>query len=52
MLSFKNIALPFKGSFGKVFLARKIQGTNAGNLYALKVLKKATLKGKLVIQLI
>lgn len=35
-----------QGSFGKVFLARKIQGTNAGKLYAMKVLKKATLKGE------
>ncbi|KAI6182162.1 Non-specific serine/threonine protein kinase [Aphelenchoides bicaudatus] len=33
-----------QGSFGKVFLARKIQGTNTGKLYAMKVLKKATLK--------
>ncbi|KAI6234436.1 Ribosomal protein S6 kinase [Aphelenchoides fujianensis] len=33
-----------QGSFGKVFLARKIAGSNAGKLYAMKVLKKATLK--------
>jgi hypothetical protein len=35
----------FQGSFGKVFLVRKIYGKDAGTLYAMKVLKKATLKG-------
>ncbi|XP_030751660.1 ribosomal protein S6 kinase 2 beta isoform X2 [Sitophilus oryzae] len=33
-----------EGSFGKVFLVRKIVGSDAGALYAMKVLKKATLK--------
>ncbi|XP_059823945.1 ribosomal protein S6 kinase alpha-3 isoform X2 [Hypanus sabinus] len=33
-----------QGSFGKVFLVRKTQGCDAGHLYAMKVLKKATLK--------
>ncbi|KAI6203602.1 Non-specific serine/threonine protein kinase [Aphelenchoides besseyi] len=33
-----------QGSYGKVFLARKIVGPNKGKLYAMKVLKKATLK--------
>ena len=33
-----------QGSFGKVFLVRKIYGKDAGGLYAMKVLKKATLK--------
>ncbi|XP_063851048.1 ribosomal protein S6 kinase 2 beta-like isoform X1 [Scylla paramamosain] len=33
-----------QGSFGKVFLVRKISGQDAGTLYAMKVLKKATLK--------
>ncbi|KAE9553376.1 hypothetical protein FO519_003439 [Halicephalobus sp. NKZ332] len=33
-----------QGSFGKVFLVRKIKGRDAGKLYAMKVLKKATLK--------
>ncbi|XP_052087652.1 ribosomal protein S6 kinase 2 beta-like [Mytilus californianus] len=33
-----------QGSFGKVFLVRKIKGADAGTLYAMKVLKKATLK--------
>merc|ERR1719282_222333 len=33
-----------QGSFGKVFLVRKIYGKDAGTLYAMKVLKKATLK--------
>lgn len=35
-----------EGSFGKVFLVRKIVGTDAGTLYAMKVLKKATLRIK------
>lgn len=35
-----------EGSFGKVFLVRKILGKDAGTLYAMKVLKKATLKIK------
>ncbi|XP_053268023.1 ribosomal protein S6 kinase alpha-3 isoform X3 [Pleuronectes platessa] len=33
-----------QGSFGKVFLVRKNSGPDAGQLYAMKVLKKATLK--------
>lgn len=33
-----------QGSFGKVFLVRKIAGPDSGTLYAMKVLKKATLK--------
>ncbi|XP_018571360.1 ribosomal protein S6 kinase 2 beta isoform X2 [Anoplophora glabripennis] len=33
-----------EGSFGKVFLVRKVVGNDAGTLYAMKVLKKATLK--------
>lgn len=33
-----------QGSFGKVFLVRKISGVDAGTLYAMKVLRKATLK--------
>ncbi|KAF7997039.1 hypothetical protein HCN44_005316 [Aphidius gifuensis] len=33
-----------QGSFGKVFLVRKIVGKDKGTLYAMKVLKKATLK--------
>ncbi|XP_054553946.1 ribosomal protein S6 kinase alpha-2 isoform X3 [Talpa occidentalis] len=33
-----------QGSYGKVFLVRKAQGSDAGQLYAMKVLKKATLK--------
>lgn len=32
--------------FSQVFLVRKIKGSDAGQLYAMKVLKKATLKGK------
>lgn len=33
-----------QGSFGKVFLVRKVKGQDSGKLYAMKVLKKATLK--------
>lgn len=33
-----------QGSFGKVFLVRKVKGLDNGKLYAMKVLKKATLK--------
>lgn len=33
-----------QGSFGKVFMVRKIVGPDAGTIYAMKVLKKATLK--------
>lgn len=33
-----------QGSFGKVFLVRKVRGADVGTLYAMKVLKKATLK--------
>uniref|UniRef100_A0A8C7J4W1 Ribosomal protein S6 kinase n=1 Tax=Oncorhynchus kisutch TaxID=8019 RepID=A0A8C7J4W1_ONCKI len=34
-----------QGSYGKVFLVRKIKGSDRGQLYAMKVLRKATLKG-------
>lgn len=43
---FSLIRVLGEGSFGKVFLVRKIQGPDAGTLYAMKVLRKATLKGK------
>lgn len=33
-----------EGSFGKVFLVKKVVGQDGGTLYAMKVLKKATLK--------
>ncbi|NXN97630.1 KS6A2 kinase, partial [Rhinopomastus cyanomelas] len=33
-----------QGSYGKVFLVRKTKGPDAAQLYAMKVLKKATLK--------
>lgn len=35
-----------QGSFGKVFLVKKITGEDTGQLYAMKVLKKATLKSE------
>ncbi|VCX38176.1 unnamed protein product, partial [Gulo gulo] len=34
------------GAYGKVFLVRKISGHDAGKLYAMKVLKKATIVQK------
>ncbi len=46
MLShFELLKVLGEGSFGKVFLVRKITVPDAGTLYAMKVLKKATLKG-------
>ena len=33
-----------QGSYGKVFLVKKTTGSDTGSLYAMKVLKKATLK--------
>lgn len=33
----------------QVFLVRKISGKDAGTLYAMKVLKKATLKGNIMV---
>lgn len=35
-----------EGSFGRVYLVRKVTGADAGTLYAMKVLRKATLKSK------
>ena len=43
VLFFYNSAIFF---LFQVFLVRKNQGKDAGTLYAMKVLKKATLKGK------
>jgi len=42
--NFELLKVLGQGSFGKVFLVRKITGSDAGTLYAMKVLKKATLK--------
>ncbi|KAG8197930.1 hypothetical protein JTE90_020308 [Oedothorax gibbosus] len=41
---FSLIKLLGQGSFGKVFLVRKTTGPDINTLYAMKVLKKATLK--------
>ncbi|KAJ8964726.1 hypothetical protein NQ317_017616 [Molorchus minor] len=43
-LSLRLLKVLGEGSFGKVFLVRKVVGTDAGTMYAMKVLKKATLK--------
>lgn len=34
-----------EGSFGRVYLVKKTVGPDSGTLYAMKVLRKATLKG-------
>ena len=36
-------------SYGKVFLVRKTKGSDTEQLYTMKVLKKATLKGRKAI---
>eukprot|EP00053_Salpingoeca_punica_P012804 m.115114 g.115114 ORF g.115114 m.115114 type:complete len:763 (-) comp16043_c0_seq2:2612-4900(-) len=41
---FDLLKLLGQGSFGKVFLVRKRTGKDSGSLYAMKALKKATLK--------
>ncbi|XP_054717098.1 ribosomal protein S6 kinase 2 beta-like [Uloborus diversus] len=41
---FKLLQVLGQGSFGKVFLVKKTVGPDSGSLYAMKVLKKATLK--------
>ncbi|KAG2467086.1 KS6A2 kinase, partial [Polypterus senegalus] len=41
---FELLKILGQGSYGKVFLVRKIKGSDTGQLYAMKVLKKATLK--------
>ncbi|XP_015925252.1 ribosomal protein S6 kinase 2 beta isoform X2 [Parasteatoda tepidariorum] len=41
---FKLLQVLGQGSFGKVFLVKKMVGPDSGKLYAMKVLKKATLK--------
>jgi p90 ribosomal S6 kinase len=43
---FQQLSVLGEGSFGKVFLVRKLKGENAELLYALKVIKKQALKGK------
>ncbi|ESN95566.1 hypothetical protein HELRODRAFT_193541 [Helobdella robusta] len=40
---FKLLKLLGKGGYGKVFLVRKTEGENTGELFAMKVLKKATI---------
>lgn len=46
---FKLLKVLGQGSFGKVFLVKKTVGPDSGTLYAMKVLKKATLKGSLLL---
>lgn len=43
-LKLSNVSI-FEGSFGKVLLVKKTRGHDAGQLFAMKILKKATLKG-------
>ncbi|XP_029431856.1 ribosomal protein S6 kinase beta-2 isoform X3 [Rhinatrema bivittatum] len=38
---FEMLRVLGKGGYGKVFQVRKVQGTNAGKIFAMKVLKKA-----------
>ena len=40
-----------EGSFGKVYLVKKTVGPDVSTLYAMKVLRKATLKGNLSSQI-
>ena len=44
MGDFEKLRMLGQGSFGKVLLVRKIGGADAGTLYAMKILTKATLK--------
>ncbi|KAK2570861.1 Ribosomal protein S6 kinase alpha-6, partial [Acropora cervicornis] len=44
-----DILRPLSFLILKVFLVRKLTDPDAGNLYAMKVLKKATLKGRFQI---
>ncbi|XP_043826083.1 ribosomal protein S6 kinase beta-2 isoform X1 [Dromiciops gliroides] len=39
--SFELLRVLGKGGYGKVFQVRKVQGTNAGKIFAMKVLRKA-----------
>ena len=41
-----NILFIIFSAYGKVFLVRKIRGPDRGNLYAMKVLKKANIVQK------
>ncbi|VBB31157.1 unnamed protein product, partial [Acanthocheilonema viteae] len=41
---FELLSMIGQGSFGKVLLVKKIRGRDAGQLFAMKILKKATLK--------
>ncbi|XP_042220692.1 ribosomal protein S6 kinase alpha-5-like isoform X2 [Homarus americanus] len=43
MAHFELLKVLGTGAYGKVFLVRKISGKDAGKLYAMKVLKKATI---------
>eukprot|EP00095_Tigriopus_kingsejongensis_P004202 maker-scaffold208_size258758-snap-gene-1.27 protein:Tk04202 transcript:maker-scaffold208_size258758-snap-gene-1.27-mRNA-1 annotation:"ribosomal protein s6 kinase alpha-" len=46
MKDFELLKVLGTGAYGKVFLTRKRNGTDAGRLYAMKVLKKATIVQK------
>nr|XP_053639743.1 ribosomal protein S6 kinase alpha-5-like isoform X1 [Cherax quadricarinatus] len=46
MAHFELLKVLGTGAYGKVFLVRKVSGKDAGKLYAMKVLKKATIVQK------
>ena len=46
MKDFELLKVLGTGAYGKVFLVRKVGGTDAGKLYAMKVLKKASIVQK------
>uniref|UniRef100_A0A6Q2YZ30 Ribosomal protein S6 kinase n=1 Tax=Esox lucius TaxID=8010 RepID=A0A6Q2YZ30_ESOLU len=46
MENFELLKVLGTGAYGKVFLVRKVSGHDAGKLYAMKVLKKATIVQK------
>lgn len=46
MAHFELLKVLGTGAYGKVFLVRKVSGRDAGKLYAMKVLKKATIVQK------
>ena len=52
LCQFELLKVLGQGGFGKVFLVKKLIGHDTGKFYAMKVLKKASLKGKSIFILI